>query len=124
MSLEAGQRRGWTLEEASQFCSKYEELASHYGLLLSIYGSTVRMGKGRDLDIILSQKRVGIFPEAFIAELKSRISAITISGPEASLFAEHCELLLLPDGRMLDIQVRKSRNQMDALDLYERNLLR
>ena len=114
------QRREWLLDEARQLCDKLEPVVSDCGCLLSIYGSTVRKGRGRDLDVILVPKRVSIVPSIVVDMIKRELGAKTLGEPEKSLFADHCELLLLPDGHLLDIQVRLSRDRMDALDMYER----
>jgi hypothetical protein len=109
----------WTIKEAQQLCDRLEDVVSRYGFLLSIYGSTVRKGIGRDLDVIIVQKYTYAIPKVVCEAIKLELSASTVGKPEKSMFADHCELLLLPDGRMLDIQVRLSRNRIDALEMYE-----
>ena len=87
------------------------------GFLLSIYGSTVRRGRGRDLDVILCQKRVGASPEYALEEMQRHLKAVRIGKTESGLFTQLCSLLLMPDGHLLDVQVRMSSIR-DAYDLY------
>lgn len=116
MTETAIHRQPWTLDQASALCDDLEDVVSHHGFLLSVYGSTLRKGHGRDLDIILSQKRCGTAPAYVIDAVKRHLNAKVLV-LEESLFAEKCALLLMPDGHVLDIQVRMSPIR-DAYDLY------
>ena len=119
--LQESERRTWTLEDAQRFCNKWESFISHYGFLLSIYGSTVRNGVGRDLDVILCQKRIGASPERVLANWRQELQAQRIGESYEGIFTEKSEVFLLPDGHLIDIQVRMSGKRMDALSLYESN---
>lgn len=113
----AAKRQPWTLDQVSALCDDLEDVVSRHGFLLSVYGSTLRKGCGRDLDLILCQKRCGAVPAYVIEAVKRHLDAELLV-LEGSLFAEKCALLLMPDGHLLDIQVRMSPIR-DALDLYE-----
>jgi len=107
----------WTLEQAAEVCAKLERIADQFGFLLSIYGSTVCKTVGRDLDIILCQKRTGATPLAVIQAIIYELRAEIVHPPKPSLFAEYGAVIRQPDGKLLDIQVRMSPIR-DAYDLY------
>jgi hypothetical protein len=117
-----GYREHWTLLQAMSFCREIEGTVQRCGYMLSVYGSVMRNGHGRDLDIILVPWRGGAYPEFVCDAIKEHLKASRMVEPENSLFADRCELLMLPDGRLLDIQVRMTRDR-DALNFdYGRRL--
>jgi len=109
-------RKPWTLEEVRIFTDEFEPIVSHCGFLLTVYGSTIRKGIGRALDIILCQKRCGASPDYVLKTLKDHLKAEKIDESEA-LFAEKSVLFEMPDGHLLDVQVRMTPIR-DAYDLY------
>lgn len=96
----------WTIQEAITFAAEAEATCSTAGFLLSLYGSTVRRGHGRDLDIILVPKCAIADADAVLRALCWRFNADVIGTPEPSMYADRCALLHLPSGALLDIQVR------------------
>lgn len=111
------ERKPWTLDQVRALCDDLEPVVSRCGFLLTVYGSTLRKGRGRDLDLILCQKRIGATPAYVLRDVREHLKAEQIGEVEESLFAEKCVLLLMPDGHLLDIQVRMSPIR-DAYDLY------
>jgi len=117
----------WFIEDLPDFLNMVEPIASSNGFLLSAYGSTVRKGRGRDLDLIAVQARTGVTPKYFVEDLAKAVGG-KVKHVEASLFSELCALIQLPDGRLIDIQVRLSRcgpqNSMDIYQIYSEDLNR
>jgi hypothetical protein len=112
----------WSIEDVPNLLSQLESVGDRHGFLVSVYGSTARLGSGRDLDLICVQKRSGVIPRYFIEDVAYHLGA-RIEHTESSLFAELCALLRLEDGRIIDMQVRLSRcGPQDALEMYERGL--
>lgn len=100
------ERETWTLEKAGQLAAELEAVVSQLGWLLSIYGSVLRRGAGNDLDIILAQKFAPADPAHVLNAICQRINA-RFTGPAVpSMFADLTAQLELPDGRLLDVQVR------------------
>jgi hypothetical protein len=96
----------WTIQQAMEFAAAAEPTVSACGFLLSLYGSTMRRGHGRDLDVILVPKCSIAHPDDVLRAICGRFSAVLVGTQERSMFADKCALLHLPDGRLLDIQVR------------------
>jgi hypothetical protein len=112
----------WNLEHIPVLLSQLESTGNRHGFLIAAYGSTARVGSGRDLDLICVQKRSGVIPRYFLEDVAFRLGA-RIEHTESSLFAELCALLRMKDGRVIDIQIRLSRcGPQDALEMYERGL--
>lgn len=112
----------WKIDDVPNVLSQLESVGDRHGFLISVYGSTARLGSGRDLDLICVQKRCGVIPRYFIEDVAYHLKA-KIEQQESSIFAELCALLRLEDGRLIDVQVRLSRcGPQDALEMYERGL--
>jgi hypothetical protein len=120
--LNASPRPRWSIEDVPNLLSQLESVGDRHGFLVSVYGSTVRLGSGRNLDLICVQKRTGVIPRYFLEDVAYHLRA-KIEQAESSLFAELCALLRLEDGRIIDMQVRLSRcGPQDAMEMYERGL--
>jgi len=112
----------WSIEDVPNLLSQLESTGNRHGFLIAVYGSTARVGSGRDLDLICVQKRSGVIPRYFLEDVAYHLGA-RIDRTESSLFAELCALLRLEDGRLIDIQICLSRcGPQDAMEMYERGL--
>ena len=112
----------WNVKDIPDLLSRLEPVGNRHGFLIAVYGSTARIGEGRDLDLICVQKRSGVVPRYFLEDVAMHLRA-RIEIQEASIFAELCALLRMEDGRLVDVQVRLSRcGPQDALEMYERGL--
>jgi len=108
----------WRIEEVPAIMTLLEPIASRCGFLISAYGSTVRRGEGRDLDLICVQKRIGVSPAMLLDGLAHELHG-KIEQESSSLFAELCGMIRLPDGRLVDVQIRLSRcGPQDAESMY------
>lgn len=121
-TLKTTARPRWNLKDIPDLLCRLEPVGNRHGFLVAVYGSTARIGEGRDLDLICVQKRSGVIPRYFLEDVALHLRA-RIEIQEASIFAEICALLRMEDGRLVDIQVRLSRcGPQDALEMYERGL--
>jgi hypothetical protein len=112
----------WSIKDVPDLLSRLETVGNKHGFLVCVYGSTARVGEGRDLDLICVQKRIGVIPRYFLEDVALHLRA-RIEHRESSLFAELCGLLRMEDGRLIDIQIRLSRcGPQDALEMYEGGL--
>jgi hypothetical protein len=72
----------WTLAEAGAEFSALSELAERHGFRLSMFGSVLQKGEGRDLDLLLSP--FGSLPQhevRFLAEFGGVLKASRLSVP-------------------------------------------
>lgn len=111
-SLDKAALRPWRVEEAAALVRRLVPVARRHGYTLGLYGSTLG-GQGRDLDVVAfpwGDRRPGRRIVAAVAGAVRGRVVERVSTPFA-----HATLMLLPDGRALDLQVPRT-----AIDLRSR----
>lgn len=97
--------RPWDIGAAVAQFALMAETAEAHGYLLAVYGSVVKAGVGRDLDLLAVPKIVGAYPAGLIRAFVMRCGMTEI-GPLEDGVAALSAILRSRDGRIVDLQIR------------------
>jgi hypothetical protein len=93
----------WTLQQVPEFYSGLCDIARQHRFLLTAYGSTLKHGEGKDLDLIATPYLEGSRPAEFLMAVRGHLGRKFVYLENSSL--EVRVNFCLPDGRLVDLRV-------------------
>lgn len=95
----------FTLDEARTLIARAERNAWHHGYVLALYGSVLRDGEGRDLDLIARPHRHPHDEDAFLADLAADLPGVITQDDTSVAFPRRYVVIQLGAGRYIDLKV-------------------
>jgi hypothetical protein len=105
LALDKAALRSWRVEEAAALVRRLVPVAHRHGYTLGLYGSTLG-GQGRDLDMVAfpwGDRRPG---RRIVAAVAAAVGGRVVER-RSTPFARAAGILL-PDGRLLDVQIPRT----------------
>lgn len=100
-----------TITDACRIVAELAPVAEMTGYILALYGSTVRVGRGKDIDLIAVPWRHAARPDDLVSAIAAR-GFTHVGKPHHGLMGTHAQVLVEnATGLMVDLQVRECHRQ-------------
>lgn len=102
-------RACWTLQQAQSFLRAFTPEIEAAGYIVGLYGSVIRYGRGRDLDLMFSPtrpKRFRVAPGDVMSHFRLRYKDPTAIRPYQSPMGHEAWQLVFQSGKIVDCSFR------------------